>query len=324
MFEFPTSDLELGDVPVARVEWGAAVEALAMLVVQAGTLLLVDVDGAPSATSGGGSMAAASSASFDLWTIPLVLAVVAIEFLVLGGLWKLYQRLPERWQKRVLWGLVVALVIGIWGPLIGLSYWYAVAAVAVYVATRLLSRFDLYWVVHNGMAVAIGVFGGLVGASAFPVWVLVCGLLAAAVLDYLAVIETSVMSGAIRASAEFSIPNYIVVPARARVDMDRLRDRLRGEGIVDGPEDVAGVLGLGDLALPSMLVGAVAVEAGDPTALPVVLGVVGAAGSLFVLASFLETSREGGLPALPIIVPGTLAGVGIGLALPTALALVGV
>jgi presenilin-like A22 family membrane protease len=174
------------------------------------------------------------------------------------------------------------------------------------------------------MAVAIGVFGGLVGASAFPVWVLVCGLLAAAVLDYLAVIETSVMSGAIRASAEFSIPNYIVVPARARVDMDRLRDRLRGEGIVDGPEDVAGVLGLGDLALPSMLVGAVAVEAGDPTALPVVLGVVGAAGSLFVLASFLETSREGGLPALPIIVPGTLAGVGIGLALPTALALVGV
>jgi presenilin-like A22 family membrane protease len=309
----PEVDLHIGEHPVARIEYSALVEAGVMLLVQIMALgLVLQIEANTGGTSGAASGVPEPPSAGGENLVGLV-GLWVVEFLVLAALWKLYQRLPEYWQYRARQAVGVLLLAAFTLYLYSVdprSLVLFVPGLAVY---YLFNRFDLYWLINNMAAVGLAILGAVaLGFLVPPLW-LAGGLVAFVLWDFVAVDLSSIMGGIVDASAEFYVPNFFVVPATLQIDWDRLRSALSGD-LDESPDDVAGIIGVGDFVMPSAFVVSVEVASAQTLGLPVLLAGVGSVAGLFVLQSFLNT-RDSGMPALPVLVPCVFAGWLVGTAL---------
>lgn len=248
-----------------------------------------------------------------------VVGLIVVETVVLLGAFALYQRLPDRIQTLVRAGLKVLLAawciaaIAIGGAFV--TIW--ATAFLLWLARGFVKGTGYYWLFHNAFAIVIGSLGLALAGWFLPVAAAIVVVTIAALWDHIAVNLSDVMNGVVSMSSAIEVPNMIILPASARVDFDALQSFLAGglDDRTEKPSDVAGVIGVGDFIIPSVLPVAAGVELLSATAAPVVGALLGCIGSVFVLAAAMERS-DSGLPALPWLSTGSLVGftAGVGIA----------
>lgn len=278
--------------------------------------LVLVIQGA--ALSAVGEAISQGSLTVDQSTSPTVGAgVVALlvgESLLLVGLYVAYQRLSERWQQAVQWLIVGSLVAVAGyaanqnGLLAELLAYFAVGLPVLYA----LDRYDMYWLLHNGLAVMLGIVGlSIAGVLVSPAIVLVilAGLL---VWDHVAVNLSDIMAKLVEFSGNVNLPNYVVIPTQLRVDIGSVADYFQDPDDTPRPDGVATIIGVGDFVIPGLLPVSAAVALESPTALPVLGALTGCCLSVFVLRAALSRADRG-LPALPWLNSGAIAGFAVGI-----------
>jgi len=246
------------------------------------------------------------SSDFAIGGELVVLAVIEIAVLLLG--YRVYKRLPERWQYRIrkaLQGLVLC-YFGLLGYLllttVGLGWLTLPIYLLAFGLVKLLTRYSLLWIGFNLFGLCLGVFITVAGGMGLSPAVIIAIMCAFTIYDHIAVNLTDIMGELIELSGKASIPNVVIIPTTLQFDLGKLK-----EIVVDGekPDSVAFVIGVGDFVFPSLLVvsGYVAGGLGGPA--------VGAVGGTTIAAIILRDSLEhadGGLPALPWLNTGAIAG----------------
>lgn len=292
-----------------KIDWYALFVLAVMLAVQLGALALVwRVLNLP---------VEIPEQSTDLTLGVRFIGIIVVESVIIAGLWVAYKRLPERWQNVVKWVILGLLAI----PILYLSWRsgnlviHLALGSAVYFAITLIDRLNLYWLLHNGAAVVLGLIGVfMLGLTLSPaVVLLLMGILM--VWDHIAVDLSWIMEALVQFSSSANIPNYLVIPSAASIDMDAVGDWMRDEGEEDAdkPDGVAGIIGLGDFVIPSLLpVAAFVALDGALLTGPVVGAVLGTCVAVPVLREALHR-RQAAVPALPWLNTGAIVGYGFGI-----------
>ena len=237
-----------------------------------------------------------------------MVGIVIIETLVLVTVWRYSSILPDWIWTGMKWGVLVsALLVSVWMAyqIHGLTATAGLVTLAS-IAGPLMVRFDTYWIVHNTLAAGATVlFAMLLGGILEP-RVVIAFLLLMTVWDMVAVWKSDWMDGLISAAANTRLPIYYILPSGLQVDTARFRTWL-AEKEGEKPDDVAAVLGVGDVAIPAGLLVSSVYALPDTSRLWAIGGIViGGAISMSVLRVSLK--RAGSLPALPWITTGTLFG----------------
>jgi presenilin-like A22 family membrane protease len=244
-------------------------------------------------------------------TAGLYVGIIVAESIVLVVLYRYASLLPAWVWRGLKWGLFVSVAMGaIW--LSAIRNGAVETAALVSVATIFYSLavwFDMNWLLHNAPAFTAAVLGALlVGVVLSPRVVLVF-LTLLTVWDMVAVWKSDWMDGLIGVAASAHLPIYMILPSALQLDMSALREWLVER---DGPkpDGVAGILGVGDLAIPAAL--SVSVVVALPSAWRVVVaGVVsGGVAGMVALRGSLSSSET--LPALPWLTTGTMLGFAAG------------
>ena len=251
---------------------------------------------------------AASHQEGDVGFSFYMVGIIIVETLVLVTVWRYSSILPDWIWTGVKWGaLVSALLAAVWIAYLihGLIVTAGLVIVAG-IAGPLMVRSDTYWIVHNALAAAGTIlFAMLLGGILEPL-VVIAFLLLMTVWDMVAVWKSDWMEDLMSAAAGTRLPIYYILPNGLQVDTGRFRTWLAEEE-GEKPDDVAAVLGVGDIAIPSGLVVSCIYALPEAARLWAVGGVVvGGAISMAVLRVSLKHS--GALPALPWITTGTLSG----------------
>lgn len=242
---------------------------------------------------------------------PQLLTVVIGESLLLVGLYRVWDRIPQWLRTAIKYGYMAALVASLW--LLSYVLYGAQLVLLGSISIPLLYalyRFDLYWVVHNGIAMVASVLIAMLGAIALSPTLAVSIMALAILWDVVAVWKSDLMQGVVKISANIGIPNYVVLPTALRIDMDEVTDYVTGHRD-EKPVGVAGVLGAGDIVLPALLVGSIVVASGfnlaGSTGLVVSATIFGTVVGAVVLGTTLRKT-ESGLPALLWLNTGAIAG----------------
>lgn len=245
-----------------------------------------------------------------------MIAVIVVESLFIIGVWRLWQRLSDVTQKLLKYGIFTALLITT------LSLFHIagtlertlllLSAVCVFIGLDyLLERFDLDWITFDAFALAFGIGPTSMLSNAVAPIVVIPLLILAIIWDHLAVNLSDIMGELIEFSSSTGLPNYLIIPLRLQVNHDAVRDYVQDTNGNEKPPGVAGIIGVGDFALPGML----AVSAWVAGAIvPAIAAGVGTIISMIVLRDSMERV-EGGLPALPWLNTGALVGFAAGIVL---------
>jgi hypothetical protein len=216
-----------------------------------------------------------------------LLTIAAIEIAILIVLWRLYKRAPEWLKTRIKQGLKT-----IFYPLILLS--------------RLFGNYR--WLAFNVAGFGFGAIAASVLSLQFAPIVVLLFLVAFTIYDHFAVNLSNIMGDLVQFSSNARLPNFIVIPRSMNVDLDGLRAFINGER-ESKPESVAMVIGVGDFLFPALLPASGYIQHGMTAA------IVGAVSGTAIAGVWLRHSLEtadGGLPALPWLVTGSVVGFGIG------------
>jgi len=265
------------------VDWLSLVLGGLFIAFQASVLYLVH----PAvSTSGSVSSGAATQSSSPAMGGSLLL-VAAIEILFILLLWRVYKRLPERWQQVIKRGLKLLF----------------------YPILYLAQLFGTYkWLALNMFAFGMGVIVTAVISLTFAPKIVVGILVVATIYDHVAVNLSDVMGDLVAFSSAARLPNYILIPNQLDVNLDGLRAYIRGE-TDEKPESIAFIIGVGDFVFPTALVGSVYIAVGfSPAVMGAMAGTVVAS---LVLRDAIEDAEEG-LPALPWVNSGAIAGFIVG------------
>lgn len=252
-----------------------------------------------------------TSVSLSGW----VIGIAAIEIAVLLVLWRLYKRLPDRWQRYVkyaIYGLLILsmaslAVISYWG------HWYLLLrnvalAVMVYILVSISGEYK--WMAFNLIAFIIGVIVVTMLSTQVAPRIVIVVMLAFTVYDHIAVNLSAIMSDFIEFSSSAEIPNFFVIPNQIQVDLDSLFAFLRDE-LDEKPDEIAGVIGLGDYIFPTLLVASASVKYGlhAPVVAFAALGTI----LTFPILRAATLRSENGVPALPWLNTGAISGYAVGL-----------
>lgn len=241
--------------------------------------------------------------------------VIIAESLAIIGLYLGWGRLPD-WLKRGVTYAIYATIFGVFA--IGIYSAYSLLqAIAIYgiitalaVAFNLLDRYNLYYLAHNSVTWLLGVT--IASIAALLLQPIAAGVLLAllVVWDRIAVSHSGLMSNLVEWSSSAGIPNYLVIPSSIRVSMDDVREYCKAPNEIEKPDDVLGIIGLGDFAIPALLPASIVAASGDvtPAAVAAIIG-IGTAG--LYLVDSLERAGEA-LPALVWLNVGALSGYIIG------------
>jgi presenilin-like A22 family membrane protease len=244
-----------------------------------------------------------------------MIALLVVESLVLIALWRVWSRRSDRFKRLVknalFFGLIVVyLTVGhIAGQLWSMTAFLCLG-LAVVGLDKVLERFDLDWLTFNGFAIAAGIgMTALAGNLIAPI-AMIPFLVLAMVWDYVAVILSGLMGHLVDLSASAGIPNFIVIPDGWRVDFEAVTEYVSDLEATEKPDGVAGIIGLGDFALPGILAVSAWVAGATIPATATILGTVVA---MVILRNSLQAA-DGGLPALPWLNTGALVGFLTGIA----------
>jgi presenilin-like A22 family membrane protease len=291
--------------PSLPIDWVTAVFVGLILLFQGGVLLLLNLD-----------LPRPPSQTTDVTVSGRLILLAAVEITAILLVWRGWKRLPARWRQRIartlkllLWGVLyfgMLTVTYLLDPLAALL-WIGIVPVGYY-GLQLLDGSPYSWLVFNGLVIVLGVFvSRILALTAAPI-VLIPIMIAAILYDYFAVELSDVMGDLVDLSMSLSLPNFIVIPTTWRFDLDGAIESLQ-----DGekPDNMAFMIGLGDFLFPSVFLGSVWVAESGVSPMLVGAG-VGTLVAAVHLRLVLER-RESGLPALPWLNTGALAGYGLGL-----------
>lgn len=234
--------------------------------------------------------------------VPILVLLLA-ELVIVWVLFVVYRRLPEIIQRAV-----KLLLIG--GGLLYALLYAAVIMPILFVAYGLIAVAYVggyKWVSYDIGALVLAVviaatLGGYFGPV--PIAMLVVALL---VYDWVAVVETSIMSRVMQIAPLRYLPLVVVIPKTLSFDIADFLRRVADGGIDADLDDARVTIGAGDFAIPAALTAAVFRFHGGATASVVILGtVVG----LLVL---LNRKGEKPLPGLPWLGGGAVVAYGLAL-----------
>lgn len=236
----------------------------------------------------------------------LLLGVIVFDSLVLYGLYRIYQRLPERWQAIARTAVKTVFVVGVLTGLWILQGWPLVALAAAWMATM---RLTPGWIRTDIYAVITAVFWATVLGVVFAPPILLVLFVSLIAYDLIAVHWLGYMLGLGEAAVTWRLPALLIIPKRAGFSTGRLRAALRGHASIDGI-----VIGVGDLAFPAALVVSAAVHlpgpmlelAGVQIAGVFILVTEGIVAATLIMRSGLVT--EGWAAGLPFLNTGAMAG----------------
>lgn len=237
----------------------------------------------------------------------LYVAIIIIETIVIVLLWKYSSLLPD-WVTRVGKYAVLGALGGVAGHLVGYTL-IAAVTVGMFGIWKLTRRLEARWMIHNVVAVSLGItVAAAIGVALSPRVVVVFAALLL-VWDIVAVWKSGWMDGLVGAMK--MLPVYVILPSAWRVDLDELHEWLEQQ---EGPKPpgVFGVIGVGDLAVPAALSASAVVAFPGGVRSPAVWGVVGGVVvSMLVLRGSMERS-ESSMPALPWVNSGAIGGFVVG------------
>lgn len=287
------------------LDWTAALLVAAMAVVQLGALEIA-----------GSLLSAPSSPQPAQTSNPsqggLTVGVIVVETVVLVLLWRLASWLPAWLRRGLKYGILGS--IGITASwlvhlLLGGGVRGAALTVGLAAAGGLISLAGMYWTLHNALALSLGIIAAVAVGFAFSPAVAVVFLLALCVWDMVAVWGSGWMDGLVDAAAHARAPVFVVLPDALRPSMSELADWI-GDREGPKPNGVAGIIGVGDLAVPAGLTVSAAVAHGGVESLAAVGAAVGAVAAMPVLRASL--GGRDGLPAMPWVAAGSIGGYVVG------------
>lgn len=295
------------DVALILVGFALTVQVMALLVTQ--TLL--------DTVLGIASMQTSNVALGGYWV-----GVIVVETVVIVLASRYSSLLPDWVTKAAKWAVIIGLA--------GYFYWLFVAAKGLPWATTMyalvavcfysVNRFDVLHIIFNAMAISLAVgVAVLMGFVASP-RVILAFIILLTIWDMVAVWGSDWMDGAVAWAASWGLPVFVVIPGQFRVEMGEVFGWLQDLEEEPRPHGIAGILGVGDLAVPATLTvsGAVALPAGPGH--PAVIGTI--VGATLAMVLLRTTPRNDGesLPALTWLATGAAAGFAIGVvASPTSL-----
>jgi len=244
--------------------------------------------------------------------------IIAAEAVLIVGLVALYRRLPKLAQRVVRWsilGLIIASVAWSAGPA-----WRLVTAavfVAGIAAAKLLMWLRIWWLASNIVALLLGtaaVTGIATILDPTAVLLLLGGM---ALYDAIAVLGTGHMVSLAEWGARAGLPVMLVVPSRLRAEWPIDMDDDESFADVRDRAGIKSIVGLGDLAIPTLLTATVVLMGVGPTVsagsltlpVPALGSLVGAVVGMVILYNLLQESPTGtALPGLPVLSTTTIAG----------------
>lgn len=232
--------------------------------------------------------------------VPIFILVIA-ELIVVYALWLIYRLLPallQRWIKR-------ACLTG--GVLYALLYAISIlpALLVAYAGIIIAYALDYKWLAYDIGALVLAIvvaatLGGYFGP--LPLIVLVAGLM---IYDWVAVVETTLMSRVAKLMGNLRLPVLFVIPNRLDFDIGAFLDELSANGVdLDSVfrDQLHLAIGVGDFAIPAALTAAVFRFYGVAIAFAVLFGtVVG-------LLGLMGAKDDEALPGLPWLGGGALGG----------------
>ena len=243
-----------------------------------------------------GTTATQPTQSVEPSLLAYLVGLAAVEITILLVLWRLYKRLPDRWQ-RIVRTAFKAVVLG---TLLAIGYllmgwvFFPLAAIASGLV-KLAQNTGLKYIAFNIVGLLLGLnIAVFVGVTVSPL--LILGLFPIALLyDHIAVRMSSIMDSLIDLSAGASLPNYIIIPSALRVDLSEVRSYLQNRE-EEKPAGLGMIIGVGDLLIPTMLLTS-AVVATETIHVAVIMGAIGTLIGVVFLRHSLVGSDDG-LPAL--------------------------
>lgn len=290
------------------LDWYAGLLVGLLLAVQLAAIRVAAAMTTVAESSGGDSLPAQTSAPE---TAGLYVGVIVVESIVLVLLYRYASLLPAWVWRGLKWGLYASIGLGaLWVSYVlnGPTETAVVLAITC-IGAPLTVWFDVNWLLHNLLA-CVGAIVAAVGVGvALSPRVVVVFLVLLTVWDMIAVWKSDWMDGLIGVAASASLPIYVILPSAAQLDMSELRAWLADR---DGPkpDGVAGILGVGDLALPTAL--SVSVVVALPSVWAVAVAGVVAGGVVGMVALRASLTNAESLPALPWLTSGTLLGFAAG------------
>lgn len=261
-----------------------------------------------------GSVATATPAqqSESLTMSARIVAMIVSETILIVLAWRYASLLPEWLRTVIKWG--VASVVGV------SLFWVVITIYGALLASSLVTLFaglslvmkhyDLKWLLHNLLAFGLALVAAKgLGATLSPRPLLVF-LVLLTVWDIVAVWKSGWMDGLIGAFGKHNIPAYFILPAAPQINMSRFTDWL-GDRDSEKPNDVAGLLGVGDVAVPAAVV--VSTVIAFPTAVyqPIIAATI-FGGSVAMVSLRTAMGHGKTVPALPWISTGCVAGFIVG------------
>jgi len=246
-----------------------------------------------------------------------IVGLLIVETLLIIGLWRVWERLPE-WARKVVLGTGISVVVGT-----VLLYFYSVGALragpivigivagCIGISSgliRLAKRYDVYWLLHNTIGGFIGILGAVVFGRALAPVVIILMLVLLLIWDHVAVNVTDVMDGLFDAVDGIGIPAYFVLPTTLRIDMDAITEYIDNYPDVESPDGLGGIIGVGDFTIPAILTVSAYIAGTRPLAVTTLLGTVGG----IIALRDTHAKADEGLPALLWVNSGALFGFGAG------------
>lgn len=235
--------------------------------------------------------------------IPIVMVILA-ELAIVWVLWLLYQHVPDWVQRLAKGGLIV---LGI-----GYAVLYAASIMPIlfwcYAAILLTYGLGYQWLSYDIGGLIMGVIiaatlGGYFGPV--PVALLVAGLI---IYDWVAVVETDVMSNVVELLSGIGLPVMVILPKQPSFDLSTFLDDIADDlETADWQIRVYTVIGVGDFAIPAALTTAVFRFHGAQVSMFVLVGTI-----IGMLLLGKHIGGEKTLPGLPWLGGGAIGGYGIG------------
>jgi len=236
---------------------------------------------------------------------PFIWVIMLITFTLTAVLiYRYWDRLPEWFRTAARTTAAFAAIGLISYPLIDLGAIVYVAGLAAVFTVTVLEDLDLGWLIHNCAALVLVIVGTVgLGYRIHPA-IAVIFMLLTLLWDFVAVDKSGVMEDAVGFSMDLNIPNYFILPASRRIEMDEVQQFMKNE-LEEKPDSLAGIIGGGDYLIPSILVAATIINTEYP--LLAVGSIIGFLAGLIVVSHFSQV-RDEALPALPTINFWTLLG----------------
>lgn len=240
-----------------------------------------------------------------------LIGVIVVETLVIVGGMKLYKRLPDRVKKLLKRALTILGAIWLQSMFVSLALmldalWVAALPAVAGGLWYLSERFDLDWIPHNMVALLLGIVGASMFGVALEPAAAIGVLVIMMVWDIIAV-KTNLMQRLLGVAK--GVPLYLIIPSGFRIDTDEVDDWLESAGEDDTPDGMAGILGLGDLVFPAILISSASI-AFSGVWHPVVLG--GMIGVVVGAVTLRNALGGRALPALPWLNTACIIGAGAG------------